>query len=69
MTSQVIPDAAVEAAVIAYKHAAPYLSTRNALIEALEAAAPHIEKAAYERGWGAGFRHTSAALKFQAEQK
>jgi len=38
----VIPEAAVEAAVIAYKHAAPYLSTRNALIEALEAAAPHL---------------------------
>lgn len=30
---------------------------------ALEAAAPHLEKAAYERGWGAGFRHHKESMK------
>ena len=37
-----IPDEAVEAAAWAYTHAAPYLSTENAIREALEAAAPHM---------------------------
>lgn len=37
-----IPDEAVEAAARAYTHAAPYLSTKNAIREAIEAAAPHI---------------------------
>jgi len=42
MTEQVIPEAAVEAALLAYDHAAPYLSKQNTIIEALEAAAPFI---------------------------
>lgn len=67
-----IPDAAVEAAAkadygggwdgVSGKERAAYIDNAKLL---LEAAAPHIEKDAYERGWGAGFRHTSAAMKRQ----
>ena len=42
---RMIPDEAVEAAFIAYKHATFHLSTGNALIAALEAAAPHMRQA------------------------
>ncbi len=38
-------------------------SARENARHILEAAAPHIEKAAYERGWGAGFRHHREATK------
>ena len=65
MTTQVIPEAAVEAAELAYKHAAPCLSTRNALIEALEAAAPHMLAgvAALAEAWEARGEHDMAFSK------
>lgn len=43
-----VPEEAVEAAERAYGHAAPYLSTENAIREALEAAAPFIAAKALE---------------------
>jgi hypothetical protein len=58
-----VPDEAVEAALVAFSDRAMLVgsSHRDNLHAALEAAAPFIEKAAYERGWGAGFRHHKAA--------
>jgi hypothetical protein len=53
-----ISDDAVEAAARAYTLAAPYLSTENALREALEAAAPHLMAEAWEEGADAEFQRS-----------
>jgi len=78
-----IPDEAVEAAARAYQSALEGTGqplwddlpqerrdTRMRWArEALEAAAPHLEQAAYNRGWGAGFRHTQEAMTHIQRQK
>ena len=74
MTNPIIPAEAVEAAADALVASKlgdhPGINGEEfveAAIAALEAAAPYIEKKAYERGWGAGFRHTSQAYRAAAE--
>ena len=60
-----IPDEAVEAAHKAWREQSALEGSifEYNLRAALEAAAPHLEKAAYERGWGAGFRHHKESVK------
>lgn len=65
--SEAIPTEAIEAALAAWgAKGAPW--QRRHVSAILEAAAPYIEKKAYERGWGAGFRHTSQAYRAAAER-
>jgi len=59
-----IPEEAVEAAAASIQvRAGRSVNLSDMARAVLEAALPHIEKDAYERGWGAGFRHHKESAK------